>query len=52
MQADSSKFDRSAPVRICDVATLDYVVTDSNVPESFVTAAKEGDTKVIVVGAE
>ena len=50
--SDSSKFDRSAPVRICDVAALDYVVTDSDVPESFVAAANAGDTKVIVVGTE
>ncbi len=50
--ADSSKFDRSAPVRICDVAALDYVVTDSDVPESFIAAASAGSTKVIVVGTE
>ncbi|MCP5086729.1 MAG: DeoR/GlpR transcriptional regulator [Rhodobacteraceae bacterium] len=50
--ADSSKFDRSAPVRICDVAELDYIVTDGGAPKSFITAAKNGGAKVIVVGKE
>ena len=47
--SDSSKFERSAPVRICDVAELDYVIIDDAVPASFVAAAKSGDTEIIVV---
>ncbi|MDC0739486.1 DeoR/GlpR family DNA-binding transcription regulator [Cognatishimia sp. SS12] len=44
---DVSKFDRSAPVRICDVADLDYVITDTRPPARFVQAAEAGGTKLI-----
>ena len=49
---DSSKFERSAPVRICDVADLDYVIIDSAAPKKFIAAAKAGATKSIVVKPE
>ncbi|SFB73046.1 DeoR/GlpR family DNA-binding transcription regulator [Tropicimonas isoalkanivorans] len=49
---DSSKFDRTAPVRICDVADLDYVVTDRPPPEDFLAAAKRGHTKVLMMDEE
>ncbi|CUI96651.1 Glycerol-3-phosphate regulon repressor [Cognatishimia activa] len=45
--ADASKFERNAPVRICDVADLDYVITDKRPPESFAKAAEAGGTKLI-----
>lgn len=45
--SDVSKFDRHAPVRICDVADLDYVITDKRPPASFVKAAEAGGTKLI-----
>ncbi|MFY0597997.1 MAG: DeoR/GlpR transcriptional regulator [Cognatishimia sp.] len=45
--ADSTKFERNAPVRICDVADLDYVITDTRPPESFAKAAAAGGTKLI-----
>ncbi len=45
--ADVSKFERNAPVRICDVADLDYVITDKRPPLSFVQAAQAGGTKLI-----
>lgn len=44
---DISKFDRAAPVRICDVADLDYVITDKRPPLSFIKAAEAGGTKLI-----
>lgn len=50
--SDSSKFERSAPVRICDVADLDYVIIDDAVPNSFVAAAKAGDTHALIVKPE
>ena len=49
---DSSKFQRSAPVRICDIGDLDYVIIDNGVPKSFIAAAKSGNTKTIVVDPE
>jgi DeoR/GlpR family transcriptional regulator of sugar metabolism len=30
--ADSSKFDRSAPYRVCDLSDLDGIVTDAPLP--------------------
>ena len=44
---DASKFDSSAPVRICSVSDLDYVITDRAPPKNFVQAAKIGKTKII-----
>jgi len=50
--ADHSKFERSAPVRICDVADLDYVLTDTHPPASFVQAAQAGNTRLISLEGE
>ncbi|MDE4191556.1 DeoR/GlpR family DNA-binding transcription regulator [Phaeobacter gallaeciensis] len=47
---DHSKFDRSAPVRICDVADLDVVITDAPVPDAFAEAARAAGTRIIVAG--
>lgn len=47
--ADASKFERNAPVRICGVADLDYVITDKRLPQSFVDAAEAGGTKLITL---
>jgi len=44
---DSSKFAASAPVRICDVAELDYVVTDRMPPPSFQEAAARCETQIL-----
>lgn len=49
--ADASKFDVSAPVRICDVADVDYVITDVVPPDDFAKAARTGETKVILAQA-
>lgn len=46
---DRSKFERTAPVRICDVAELDYVVTDAPPPDSFYEAAKRGHTEILTL---
>lgn len=46
---DSSKFDRTAPVRICDVSDLDYVVTDGAPPAAFSQAAERGQTTILTV---
>lgn len=46
---DGSKFDITAPIRICDVAELDYVVTDRPPPEQFAARARQGQTEILVV---
>ena len=45
---DSSKFSVCAPHRICRISDLDYLVTDSQPPESFVEEALRGATELIV----
>lgn len=44
---DSSKFATAAPIRICDIADLDYMVTDRPLPAPFQTAASSGQTQLI-----
>lgn len=44
---DGSKFDTAAPIRICDVADLDYMVTDRPLPPQFQAAAHTGHTRLI-----
>ncbi|MGR3760232.1 DeoR/GlpR family DNA-binding transcription regulator [Roseobacteraceae bacterium NS-SX3] len=47
---DGSKFDRSAPVRICDVADLDVMITDRPVPQEFAEAARAAGTRILTAG--
>jgi len=46
---DSSKFDRTAPVRICDISELEYVVTDVTPPQGFVEVAANSQTKILML---
>ena len=46
---DISKFESDAPVRICDVSELDYVITDATPPDAFCAAAAAANTTIIVV---
>lgn len=50
--ADALKFERSAPVRICEIAEIDVFVTDRRPPEAFMAAAAAGETEVIVAPAQ
>ncbi len=47
---DSSKFDQTAPVRICDISRIDYFVTDRVPPKSFLDAAGAGNTEIFTTG--
>jgi len=47
---DASKFDTSAPVRICDIADLDYFVTDRPPPAPFAETAQAAGTRLIIAG--
>jgi len=44
---DLSKFERSAPVRICDLGELDYVIMDSMPPLEFQQAAARHNTQIL-----
>jgi len=46
---DSSKFQQTAPARICDVSDLDFVVTDAPPPALFAQAAQAGETEILVL---
>ena len=48
---DHSKFDRTAPVRICNLADLDYFVTDRTPPPAFVEIAAAAGTEIITTDA-
>jgi len=45
--ADKAKFNRSAPVRICDLTDLEYVVMDDPPPARFSEAAERAETKIL-----
>ena len=45
--ADQSKFERNAPVRICNLSELDYVILDREPPEGFLEVAKSCGTRVV-----
>ncbi len=46
---DHSKFQRTAPVRICDISELDYVITDLAPPRGFVDAANRSQTQILTL---
>ncbi len=50
--ADRQKFERRAPVRICDMGRIDTVVTDLEPPESFRDACALADTRIVVTEPE
>lgn len=45
---DTSKFEITAPVRICDVADIDILVTDKTPPRAFLEAARLGQTEILI----
>ena len=45
--SDASKFAQTAPVRICDIGALDYVITDAAPPAAFVEKANAADTEIL-----
>lgn len=46
--SDYNKFERTAPLRICEVADVDYVVTDKAPPQEFADHCKAANTTLIV----
>ena len=45
--ADLSKFERSAPVRICNLSELDYVILDGEPPADFLSVAASCGARVV-----
>ena len=45
--ADHSKFERSAPVRICNLSELDYVILDGKPPVEFLSVAASCGVRVV-----
>lgn len=50
--SDAQKFERTAPVRICEIAEIDMFVTDRTPPAPFMEAAARGETQVLVAQPE
>ena len=49
--ADSTKFDRNAPIRIVDIPSVDFFVTDRMPPPAFTAICKEqGITLLVATG--
>jgi DeoR family glycerol-3-phosphate regulon repressor len=46
--ADHQKFERSAPVRICDLSQIDMFVTDRPPPARFIDACAANEVEVVV----
>lgn len=44
---DSSKFERTAPVRICSLEDLDYLITDRPVSEEYALTAQRAETQIL-----
>ena len=44
---DSQKFERSAPVRVCDISEIDYFVTDRIPSREFQAACEKGGTTIL-----
>ncbi|MDA8704677.1 DeoR/GlpR family DNA-binding transcription regulator [Litoricolaceae bacterium] len=47
--SDSLKFERTAPVRICDIGDIDYFVTDNEPPESFRRVAELRGARIVTL---
>jgi DeoR family transcriptional regulator, glycerol-3-phosphate regulon repressor len=47
--SDVQKFDRAAPLRICDMSEIDYFVTDAQPMPGFCTICAAAGTKILTV---
>ncbi len=45
---DASKFEQTAPVRICEIGELDYLVTDAPPPPPFVEVARRARVEILI----
>ena len=46
---DSMKFNRRAPVQICDLGSIDTLVTDDGVPESVIDLCREHEVNLEII---
>jgi DeoR family glycerol-3-phosphate regulon repressor len=49
---DHSKFEKRAPVRICDVGDIDTVITDAPPPPRFARVCAEANTEIVVADGD
>lgn len=47
---DSSKFQRTALFRVCDIADFDVIITDGQMPSEFLGSARDSGAEVRVAG--
>lgn len=45
--ADSSKYEKTALAKVCDLADLDYIITDDEFPEHYIEFCREKDIKIM-----
>ncbi len=50
--ADSVKFERSAPNRVCDISTIDYFITDNPPPTRFLEYCRKHEVMVKIAESE
>ena len=50
--ADNRKFERTAPVRICDMGRIDTVVMDGEPPAAFRDACARAETRIVTADAQ
>lgn len=49
---DNQKFERTAPVRVCEIAEIDYFVTDRMPSREFQAACEKGGTTILATEAK
>ncbi len=49
---DAQKFERTAPVRICDISEIDYFVTDRQPSAEFAAVCERCGTTILALGVE
>lgn len=50
--SDSMKFERSAPIRIANLADIDVFVTDTTPPDAIVEICRYGDTRIEIAASQ
>ena len=45
---DSSKFGNISSIKLCDIDLIDYVITDSGIPQKYIDFLEESGVKVLI----
>lgn len=49
---DNTKFEITAPYRICEIGEIDFFVTDLHPPKKFMDIAKKNNSKIMIASSE